>query len=225
MKLPQNVAGLKISVRKNCQLIGVRKKVKFCSKSENYSIPVLEIAASVEKGLKNIRNKPVGEIEMARSRIAQVLHNSRPPTPNVSSQEINALNNLKSDNSIIILKADKGNTSVVLDKDDYESKISQLINDTNTYRKIKMKPNPIIAIEHDVNKFLWRRAKENKMTSPVYSTLKCNKSVSPKFYGLPKVHKVNIPLRPIDSFIGSPTYNLSKFLAKVLPRSSHLITV
>ena len=36
------------------------------------------------------------------------------------------------------------------------------------------------------------------------------------FYGLPKVHKVSVPLRPIVSFINSPTYNLSKFLSRIL---------
>ena len=36
----------------------------------------------------------------------------------------------------------------------------------------------------------------------------------PRVYGLPKIHKVPVPLRPtgIVSFINSPTYNLSKFL-------------
>ena len=48
------------------------------------------------------------------------------------------------------------------------------------------------------------------------STLKCTKGVTPKIYGLPKVHKVNLPLRPIVAFVGSPTYNLSKFLINVL---------
>ena len=32
------------------------------------------------------------------------------------------------------------------------------------------------------------------------------------FYGLPKVHKENVPLRPIVSFCGATLYNLSKFL-------------
>ena len=36
------------------------------------------------------------------------------------------------------------------------------------------------------------------------------------FYGLPKVHKVSVPLRPIVSFINSPSYNLSKFLSRIL---------
>ena len=58
--------------------------------------------------------------------------------------------------------------------------------------------------------------KENKITVPVYRQLKCGKSVIPKIYGLPKLHKSGIPHRPIVSFIGAPTYQLSKFLVNVL---------
>ena len=35
-------------------------------------------------------------------------------------------------------------------------------------------------------------------------------------YGLPKVHKVGIPLKPIVSAIGSPTYQLAKELCCIL---------
>jgi hypothetical protein len=38
----------------------------------------------------------------------------------------------------------------------------------------------------------------------------------PQVYGLPKIHKDNIPLRPILNTIGSPTYLLEKFLANRL---------
>ena len=38
----------------------------------------------------------------------------------------------------------------------------------------------------------------------------------PKFYGLPKVHKTGIPLRPIVSSIGSVMYGVAKVLAKLL---------
>ena len=44
----------------------------------------------------------------------------------------------------------------------------------------------------------------------------CSKGVIPRFYGLPKVHKVSVPLGPIVSFINSPKYNLSKFLSCIL---------
>lgn len=36
--------------------------------------------------------------------------------------------------------------------------------------------------------------------------------IPPRLYGLPKVHKEGIPVRPIVSFISSPTYKLAKYL-------------
>ena len=39
---------------------------------------------------------------------------------------------------------------------------------------------------------------------------------SPKLYGLPKIHKKNIPLRPIASSRGSVTYGVAKELARIL---------
>ena len=46
-----------------------------------------------------------------------------------------------------------------------------------------------------------------------------NTCIAPKFYGLPKLHKPNCPLRPITSFIGSHTYNLSKCISKSLQKT------
>ena len=39
---------------------------------------------------------------------------------------------------------------------------------------------------------------------------------SPKFYGLPKIHKEGVPLRPIVSSIGAASYEISKELARIL---------
>lgn len=38
----------------------------------------------------------------------------------------------------------------------------------------------------------------------------------PKFYGLPKIHKKEVPLRPIVSSIGSITYEVAKYLKEVI---------
>lgn len=40
--------------------------------------------------------------------------------------------------------------------------------------------------------------------------------VIPRIYGLPKIHKEGVPLRPIVNTIGSPTYELAKYVAKIL---------
>ena len=58
--------------------------------------------------------------------------------------------------------------------------------------------------------------KNQKISKAEYHFLHCSKGVIPRFYGLPKIHKVSVPLRPIVSFINLPTYNLSKFLSRIL---------
>ena len=54
------------------------------------------------------------------------------------------------------------------------------------------------------------------MSQKVYDHLRPSATVCPKFYGLPKIHKPDVPLRPIVAFQGSPTYNLAKYLAEIL---------
>ena len=68
----------------------------------------------------------------------------------------------------------------------------------------------------DVNKYLWNLFKNQKINKAEYHFLNCFKGVIPRFYGLPKIHKVSVPLHPIVSLINSPTYNLSKFFSRVL---------
>ncbi|KAG8236898.1 hypothetical protein J437_LFUL018742 [Ladona fulva] len=40
--------------------------------------------------------------------------------------------------------------------------------------------------------------------------------IPPRLYGLLKIHKDGVPLRPIVSTTNSPTYNLAKYLASLL---------
>ena len=48
----------------------------------------------------------------------------------------------------------------------------------------------------------------------------------PRFYGLPKIHKLGIPLRPIVSLVNSPTCAISGYLARILsPVVGILITL
>ena len=54
------------------------------------------------------------------------------------------------------------------------------------------------------------------MNEETYRRLYPTDAGSPKFYGLPKIHKSGIPLRPIISSIGTVTYNIARELAKIL---------
>ena len=100
--------------------------------------------------------KDTADDELTRSRITQILKNSRPLRPNLTPKETKALKELKSDNSIKIFKADKGNSTVIMDSVDYDTTIMTLLKDETTYKIVPFRPNPIVAIEKRVNKLLWR---------------------------------------------------------------------
>ena len=42
----------------------------------------------------------------------------------------------------VILPADKGNTTVVMERGDYDRKVRELLDDTSTYRKLPKDPTP-----------------------------------------------------------------------------------
>ncbi|XP_018311528.1 uncharacterized protein [Mycetomoellerius zeteki] len=134
---------------------------------------------------------------------------TKPPPPNITRQERLALQDLNRDTDIIVLPADKGNTTVVINTSDYKKKMKNLLSD-KAYKKLDKDPTNTIAQK---TKTL---VEESNIPSKTKSTLKPANSLPPRLYRLPKVHKPNIPFRPIVSAIHSPTYSLSRFLAQTL---------
>ena len=58
--------------------------------------------------------------------------------------------------------------------------------------------------------------KAGKISDSTYKILYSSDGFGPRFYGLPKIHKPGIPLRPIVPFVNSPTYAISGYLARIL---------
>ena len=84
-----------------------------------------------------------------------------------------------------------------------------LVNDKQTYDVLKRDPTPAL------HKLLILK-KTEKIDFRRYSWLRRSVLRPPKLYGLSKLHKPNVPIRPIVSFCVSPTYQLSKYLTNVL---------
>ena len=116
--------------------------------------------------------------------------------------------------NIVILPADKGCVTVVMDKTNYYDKMDALVNDKQTYELLKRDPAP--SLQRKLNNKIFSMRKTNTITQQTYYRLRCSVPRSPKLYGLPKLHKPQIPMRPIVSFCGSPTYELSKYLTTIL---------
>ena len=101
----------------------------------------------------------------------------------------------------MILKADKGNATVVMNVTKYNDKINCLLSDSSVCSKSSKKSNPITKITFHVNKYEWNLFKNKKISQAEYYFLHCSKGVIPRFYGLPKIHKVSVPLLANVSFI------------------------
>ena len=56
------------------------------------------------------------------------LQNAKKPKSNLSKEQREALRKLREDDSIVILPADKGNALVVMNKEDYASKMEEILN-------------------------------------------------------------------------------------------------
>lgn len=181
------------------------------SKGPNFAIappkiPKDEIISQIEDAILGLPTEAANNI---RRQTSNILRNAKPPKPNLTRPERLALRELNSNPEIIILPADKGNATVVLNKHDYDTKIRTLLDDA-TYRKIPK--DPTTKIERRTTLLI----NESKLSEPIRKSLKPKESHPPRLYGLPKIHKTNIPLRPIVSAINSPTYRLARYLASEL---------
>ena len=63
---------------------------------------------------------------------------------------------------------------------------------------------------------LQRLLDRNIIDKELYWKLKFTDSSALRFYGLPKIHKPEIPIRPIVSYTGTPLYKLSRYIASIL---------
>jgi hypothetical protein len=172
------------------------------------SIPTEEFICNIECGISNLGKD---EAEVIRQEAAHILRRSKPPKSNITKEERDALKKLKEKDDIVVLKSDKGNNTVIMDKSDYTKKAYEIIHSGN-YRRLKK--DPTTPIVKRINGLL---AKLEIDKSTLYS-VKVSCPQIPKFYGLPKIHKPNVPLRPIVSTRFSPTYNLAKYLSELLAK-------
>ncbi|XP_044760226.1 uncharacterized protein LOC123317682 [Coccinella septempunctata] len=121
---------------------------------------------------------------------------------------------LKDHEDIKITRADKGNVTVAISSAQYDEKMSRLINDDTVYRRILT--DPTNKYQTSSNKFIKELKDNGWIDSPTATKLNNYKGTPPLIYGLPKIHKQDVPLRPIVSTLNSPTSNLSKFMADLL---------
>ena len=190
-------------------------QMKVLSRGPNFAIlprnpPVGEYIVSIENACMELKQ---GKADELRGEIKAILKKIKISTNNITKEEKKAQVELKKDTSKTILTADKGVSLVVMNKEDYQKKALKLL-DQSTYKTLATDPtnkykNKLISLLKTIKS-------EGGIDETTYRKLYPTGAGTPKFYGLPKVHKAGVPLRPIVSSIGAVTYETSKELSKIL---------
>jgi len=109
---------------------------------------------------------------------------------------------LKEDRSIVILRADKGNAIVIMDKIDYMNEVKELLNDQGKFCSVK--EDELASDENIINRRLAKLKNDKKIFINEYNHLATLRSSISVLYCTVKVHKKNFSLRSIVSMCNAP---------------------
>ena len=135
-----------------------------------------------------------------------------------------ALKNLTKQKDIVIQKADKRNTVVILDKESYIEKMKELLCDTSKFERLEIPPdkylNFAINSQDKIKSILKSVHDKESLTHMLYKKISPVGFRSGILYGQAKVRKPvinNCPsFRPILDAINTPSYKLAIYLVPIL---------
>ena len=145
-------------------------------------------------------------------------------TPSMSKLESSAIRRLRNNTDIVISKPDKGSGVVVMDRANYVDKMMKILDDVTKFRVIDAdkptrgrKPlvsHPLLQKEADLDRVL--TSMKEKLPNDVRNEIRPHGSRLAHMYGLPKLHKQGVPLRPALSATGTYNFKLAKWLNSIL---------
>ncbi len=156
---------------------------------------------------------------------------------NLSHLERQAINELASNEDLIIKSADKGSGIVIEDRDKYIQAGSIHLSDHSIYEKIDS--DPTLPLTRAINDFVRNMHKKGTIDNITRDFLLFPEDQPPRtqqLYFLKKIHKNPISERPIVSGVGGPTekisqlidYHLQPFVPKIksyIKDSGHMIQI
>ncbi|XP_072017874.1 uncharacterized protein [Amphiura filiformis] len=175
-------------------------------------LPYEDYIIATELACRKLNNN--NEATVLRSEMAGALRSSKPPKSNITREERQAINELKNEKSVLVLPADKGKASVIMDVHEYEEKLSEMLNDKRTYETLPSDPTQ--RYKRELVAILSRLKKDGKINRTQYDLLFPTAENIPRIYGTPKIHKPGNKVRPIVDYTGTIAYQTSRALADIL---------
>jgi hypothetical protein len=193
----------------------LEKGLKYCP-SLGYNKKDLELLAiNTELALNTINNTDHKDFE--KITCASIINKFKNTKQNnfVRPTERNVINSIKQKivtHDLVLCKADKSNTVTILDRQSYTEKTESLIKNKNF---IELTTDPTNKFNNDIKKLI-NKCKNIFTDNDKWKLTQMNPA-SPILYGLPKLHKINYPMRPVVSYVTAPAYKVCKKLNSIIP--------
>ena len=134
-------------------------------------VPNIEVIAAIEPTLRDEEDQV--RAERARAAIAGILRNAKPPRPNITREERQALTDLRKNDDIKIVQADKGNVTVVMNASDYEKKAEDIL---GAAPFVVLPSDPTVRNERKVNATLKNLLQANEITKATHDHIRVSEN-------------------------------------------------
>lgn len=210
----ERIKNLSTTIFDDDELDLLRLGLKYCIKTPLTEGEILEYAVELDVLIECISNDCSVKKNL-RNDIHNILYNLKNNIkktnffiPKSSEKTLNNLKTKIKNQNIVLSKADKGNCLVILNKDDYIQKVESFLLENNFTLLTNNPFNSFVRRSHNLIKHFSSFLEE--VNAP--KTLIHNNPNMPRLYGLPKIHKENIPIRPVVSFTNTPISVLASFI-------------
>ena len=123
------------------------------------------------------------------------------------------------EHDLLAIPFDKGIGICIMKKESYHEKMDNIIN-LPQFEKVdntrKNAKHPVLKEEERVTNILKNLFQEGKLDQALYERMRPKGSQPARLYGLAKVHKKNIPVRPVLSMPGSAYHEVALYVAECL---------
>lgn len=189
--------------------------LKFCIAPTFNDISAVKILADVESLISKF---DINKKNMFRAQVTNILTNFLHKPHKQNSYFNNLFNKskrfMKEHPELIITRSDKGNVTVIMTKIQYIEKSLEILNDENSY--IKLQRDPTSTFQQKANKLISELSDLEMISEQEAKNLMFYNAVPAKFYGLPKIHKPTLTVRPIISSINTPNCKIAQFITNIL---------
>ena len=160
-----------------------------------------------------ISNETINDINIVMVKYIKQASRQRPPRHLKLTQLFLKKHNL------LAVPFDKGTGFCVMKSETYEKKLMDILELPQFEKLVQTRKNAkdfVLKEEDRILDALLKLKEEGKIDDELYDRLKPKGSQPPRLYGLAKVHKTIIPLRPVVSMPGSPYHKVSQKVAEWL---------